>query len=126
MSDTFDHEGDAWDSLDYNDYDADDGSYTFGFSGGSSPRLRGRVPQQQNPNYYHSWQHIDAIIGDTEKAIHVMKNGVRFWLAKKLIRSDIPSADTEILVHTRSFNASYRAALYSDQEALDDLPEYED
>ena len=121
MSDTFDHEGDAWGIL----LDSDNYWEDRGYSG------RGGDYTPPDPDYFHSWRTIDKIVRFTEKAYQVQKEGVIFWVAKKLIRSKVDSTSARLFVHRRYFDGNFDAAKRNKEKenrkiktAINNLPDY--
>lgn len=89
MSDIFDHEADAWDSL--NDYGVEeDGSelHPTNFS--------------PDPNYYHIKMPVLAYVAETEKSwlIEFTKDK-KYWIPKKICRD---KKSNSILIHTVTLN----------------------
>lgn len=110
MSDTFDHEGDAWNDRLERGENGGFNSYEYHFRGGFTTPV--------DPNYFHSWVTV-KVLRDSEKAYFVEKMDVRFWVPKSLVRR---VSLTGIFVHTETFNAIFQNAL-SQSDDLDGLPD---
>lgn len=85
MSDTFDHEADAWDSL--NEYGVEeDGS-----------ELHPANRKALDPNYYHSQFTNLVFKAETEKSFLVQfQFSKSYWIPKKLVRN---KTDSSALIH---------------------------
>lgn len=116
MSDTFDHEGDAWDSFDQSlDDDSENIWYRYGGWSGHSFST-------YDKDYYHKKRKFKSIIRETEKAYFIDVDGIlRIWVAKKLvrelhIRSDKPNY---MVVHARIFDSILNQTRADNDSALD-------
>jgi hypothetical protein len=84
MSDTFDHELDAYESLE-----------AFGYRDAPPRRVFLR-----DPLYYHRRVSYDCVIHATEKAYLIQKEGKEFWVPKQLVAS----IGENILIVHRCYN----------------------
>lgn len=95
MSDTFDHMTDAYESLDWNYGDSEEG----GFYG------RRRSTFYYDPLYYHTLMQFVDIIAETDKAILFDINDhngdYKVWIPKSLIRS-FDKENKTMYVHSKS------------------------
>lgn len=79
MSDSFDHEGDAWDSLLFNEEPDEDGSYLH--------------PANLDRNYYHQQFHNLKFKQETQKSYLIeFPTGKSLWIPKKIIRNKVGSS----------------------------------
>lgn len=86
MSDTFDHELAAYESLDMELGDPDEG-----------------LGASYDPNYYHQPVAINKLVAETEKSYLIeVKNGFEVWIPKKIIKK---LDDNQMLVHWKTFIA---------------------
>lgn len=88
MSDTFDHELDAWESYE-RDMDEQDC----------------RRHSSRNPLFYHRRVYIEAILAETDKSLLLMLKGfgdAEIWVPKKIMKK---LTDESVWVHSNTFNA---------------------
>lgn len=88
MSDMFDHELDAWESLN-NEFPFNDGEY----DGYRTPKY--------DPNFYHTWIEFNKLITENSKSYLIeYKKGFEVWIPKKIVRG---FEDKRIFVHGSIF-----------------------
>lgn len=99
MSDTFDHEGDAWDSYEagLEDQDPD-----YAFTG------RGKSNFVRNPLYYHERLSYRKMVGTTEMAVQLeLMDGRLLWIPRSVCRE---WSEHQVWVHRRTLHASLKNA----------------
>lgn len=86
MSDNFNHEGDAWDSLIFDEEPEEDGSYLH--------------QSNIDRNYYHTVFHNLEFKQETEKSYLIkFQSGKSLWIPKKIIRNKLGSS---CFIHTKT------------------------
>lgn len=112
MSDTFDHEGDAWDSY---DRAMDEG---YGYCWGRTKHSRAAPRGPVDHLYYHSKINFIEIVAESEKCWLIRMAGFvdktyrefKVWLPKKICRQ-MDKDKHEVMVHTKTFNKLDRILL---------------
>lgn len=100
MSDTFDHEGDAWDSYESNREDG--GYYDEGFA------RRGTRKMVMDPLYYHTRVKFKRLVNTTDKAVQLeLLDGREMWVPRSVCRE---WGDGTVYVHTRTLGVSLENA----------------
>lgn len=108
MSDTFDHEGDAWASRDFLDDEYQE----------SGPAR----PSTYDPLYYHHRLDFKRLVGATEKAVKIeLLDGREMWLARKVCRR---WTEGSVYVHTITLKKALAGA--QKPAGLHDLPDMDD
>lgn len=98
MSDTFDHEGDAWESYERGDEDGDT----------SWHRSNRRVSDfQYDPLFHHTKLKFVRMTNTTEKAVQVeLGCGTQIWLPRSVCRK---WKERSVMVHSKTLKRSLAA-----------------
>lgn len=125
MSDTFDHEGDAWDS--YEQMREDDESY-FGMhyiGGNRSSGAHAHSPTRSAPDplYYHQLLRFRKMTATTDKAVELeLMDGRLIWVPRSVCRN---WCEGQVHVHGKTLRVSLSKARdpngYAD--LLDEIPD---
>ena len=113
MSDTFDHEADAWES--YEQGREDDGPYSSG---------RGRSSHNYDPLFYHQQIKFKRMSNTTAKAVELeLMDGRLIWLPRSVCQE---WGEGKVYVHRATLNKSMRNARkpLNPDELADLLPAY--
>lgn len=107
MSDTFDHEADAWDSLSYDYYDSEE----------DRPRRRRRYSPSTftaDPLHYHERITFKAVLMETRQALCLQvqegQQVLRVWVPKSICRH-LDMATCTVWVHRAIYKQSKRGAI---------------
>lgn len=111
MSDTFDHEGDAWDSYEMG---REDQEPDYGFTG------RGTRKIVMDPLYYHTRVKFTRMTGTTDLAVQLeLPDGREIWVPRSVCRE---WGEGSVYIHARTLAVSMKKAR-KPGDLLDLLPE---